>query len=71
MALAKSALAEVQRSLATAAIGGLISTTLLTLCVLPLLYLRVSKPMLFFYAKKVTSLRPNKQVFPYTFRKNF
>ena len=44
MALANGAGAEVQRPLATVVIGGLISTTLLTLFVLPSLYLRVRKP---------------------------
>ena len=38
MALAKSAGAEVQRPLATVVIGGLISATVLTLIVLPCLY---------------------------------
>jgi cobalt-zinc-cadmium resistance protein CzcA len=39
MALSSSAGAEVQRPLATVVIGGLITATLLTLLVLPLLYL--------------------------------
>jgi cobalt-zinc-cadmium resistance protein CzcA len=43
MALASGAGAEVQRPLATVVIGGLISSTLLTLAVLPALYLRWSK----------------------------
>ena len=38
MAISTSAGAEVQRPLATAVIGGLISLTLLTLLVLPLVY---------------------------------
>ncbi|HET6544178.1 MAG TPA: efflux RND transporter permease subunit, partial [Chryseolinea sp.] len=38
MALARSAGAEVQRPLATVVIGGLISATVLTLIVLPCLY---------------------------------
>jgi cobalt-zinc-cadmium resistance protein CzcA len=38
MALSTSAGAEVQRPLATVVIGGLISSTLLTLIVLPTLY---------------------------------
>ena len=38
MALSTSAGAEVQRPLATVVIGGLISSTLLTLVVLPTLY---------------------------------
>jgi cobalt-zinc-cadmium resistance protein CzcA len=43
MALATSAGAEVQRPLATVVIGGLITATLLTLLVLPLLYLRFER----------------------------
>lgn len=43
MALANSSGAEVQRPLATVVIGGLITSTLLTLLVLPTLYLMVSK----------------------------
>jgi heavy metal efflux system protein len=39
MALATSAGAEVQRPLATVVIGGLVSSTLLTLLVLPAVYL--------------------------------
>ena len=53
MALSKTAGAEVQRPLATVVIGGMISATLLTLFVLPVLYrwveerdLSVSKPMI-------------------------
>jgi len=38
MALSQSSGAEVQRPLATVVIGGLISATLLTLVVLPVLY---------------------------------
>jgi len=38
MALATSAGAEVQRPLATVVIGGLITSTLLTLLILPTLY---------------------------------
>jgi len=38
MALARSAGAEVQRPLATVVIGGLITSTLLTLLILPTLY---------------------------------
>ncbi|WP_267872341.1 efflux RND transporter permease subunit [Massilia sp. LC238] len=52
MALASGARAEVQRPLATVVIGGLISTTLLTLFVLPSLYLRVCKPKHVLDAKK-------------------
>ena len=43
MALATSAGAEVQRPLATVVIGGLITSTLLTLLVLPALYARVMR----------------------------
>jgi heavy metal efflux system protein len=43
MALSGSAGAEVQKPLATVVIGGLISATLLTLVVLPVLYLLFSK----------------------------
>ena len=43
MALSQSAGAEVQRPLATVVIGGLISATLLTLVVLPVIYLGVMK----------------------------
>ena len=44
MALATSAGAEVQKPLATVVIGGLISSTLLTLIVLPCLYIYFTKP---------------------------
>lgn len=44
MALATSAGAEVQRPLATVVIGGLVTATLLTLVVLPVLYLRFLPP---------------------------
>jgi cobalt-zinc-cadmium resistance protein CzcA len=44
MALATGAGAEVQRPIATVVIGGLISATLLTLFVLPSLYLRFARP---------------------------
>jgi heavy metal efflux system protein len=43
MALSSSAGAEVQKPLATVVIGGLITATLLTLFVLPLLYILVEK----------------------------
>lgn len=43
MALSTSSGAEVQRPLATVIIGGLISATLLTLFVLPVLYVWVEK----------------------------
>jgi cobalt-zinc-cadmium resistance protein CzcA len=45
MALATGAGAEVQRPLATVVIGGLITATLLTLFVLPALYLRFVRPV--------------------------
>ncbi len=44
MALASSAGAEVQRPLATVVIGGLVTSTLLTLLVLPTLYYRFEMP---------------------------
>ena len=44
MAISTSAGAEVQRPLATVVIGGLISATLLTLVVLPVLYAYLNKP---------------------------
>ncbi|WP_045542199.1 efflux RND transporter permease subunit, partial [Acetobacter tropicalis] len=43
MAVSTSAGAEVERPLATVVIGGLISSTLLTLLVLPSLYARIMK----------------------------
>jgi cobalt-zinc-cadmium resistance protein CzcA len=43
MALATSAGAEVQKPLATVVIGGLISSTILTLIVLPCLYVYFEK----------------------------
>lgn len=43
MALATSAGAEVQRPLATVVIGGLVTSTLLTLLVLPVLYARIMR----------------------------
>jgi len=43
MALSHGAGAEVQRPLATVVIGGLITSTLLTLLVLPTVYLWVEK----------------------------
>ncbi|MBS1586528.1 MAG: CusA/CzcA family heavy metal efflux RND transporter [Bacteroidetes bacterium] len=49
MALSTGAGAEVQKPLATVVIGGLLSATLLTLFVLPLLYIIFSKP------KKISS----------------
>ena len=50
MALSNGAGAEVQRPLATVVIGGLVTATLLTLLVLPALYLMVEKR----FAKKIT-----------------
>ena len=44
MALATGTGAEVQRPLATVVIGGIISSTLLTLLVLPLLYRMAYRP---------------------------
>jgi cobalt-zinc-cadmium resistance protein CzcA len=44
MAISVSAGAEVQRPLATVVIGGLVSATLLTLVVLPILYSIYHKP---------------------------
>lgn len=44
MALSSGAGAEVQRPLATVVIGGLLTATLLTLIVLPLLYILITKP---------------------------
>jgi cobalt-zinc-cadmium resistance protein CzcA len=44
MALSQSSGAEVQRPLATVVIGGLISATLLTLIVLPVLFTYFNKP---------------------------
>ncbi|GAA4446668.1 CusA/CzcA family heavy metal efflux RND transporter [Ravibacter arvi] len=43
MAVSQSAGAEVQRPLATVVIGGIITASLLTLLVLPILYLRIEK----------------------------
>ena len=43
MALAHGTGAEVQKPLATVVIGGLISSTILTLLVLPILYIRFEK----------------------------
>jgi cobalt-zinc-cadmium resistance protein CzcA len=43
MALSHGAGAEVQRPLATVVIGGLITSTLLTLLVLPALYLLIAR----------------------------
>jgi cobalt-zinc-cadmium resistance protein CzcA len=43
MALSRSAGAEVQRPLATVVIGGLLTSTLLTLLVLPAVYLWVER----------------------------
>jgi len=53
MALATSAGAEVQKPLATVVIGGLISSTLLTLFVIPCLYIYFER-----FAKKVNTVLP-------------
>lgn len=45
MALSSTAGAEVQKPLATVVIGGLVSSTLLTLFVLPILYIRFNRKM--------------------------
>ncbi|WP_124636409.1 CusA/CzcA family heavy metal efflux RND transporter [Taibaiella sp. KBW10] len=45
MAISSSAGAEVQKPLATVVIGGLISATLLTLFILPLLYMMFNRPI--------------------------
>ena len=45
MAISTSAGAEVQRPLATVVIGGLISATLLTMVVLPVLYATLTNPI--------------------------
>ncbi len=55
MALATSAGAEVQRPLATVVIGGLITSTLLTLLVLPCLYI-------YFERIKFSKVKPNKVI---------
>ncbi|MDD2285647.1 MAG: efflux RND transporter permease subunit, partial [Paludibacter sp.] len=52
MALSSSAGAEVQKPLATVVIGGLITSTLLTLVVLPVLYIIFSKRKFRFPSKK-------------------
>ncbi len=54
MALSNSAGAEVQRPLATVVIGGLITATLLTLIILPILYCLMDKLSM----KKLTSVIP-------------
>ncbi|WP_411893865.1 CusA/CzcA family heavy metal efflux RND transporter [Winogradskyella sp. A2] len=58
MAISTSAGAEVQRPLATVVIGGLITATLLTLVVLPVLYAFFNKPQMAKLSKnsKLTSL---------------
>lgn len=53
MAISTSAGAEVQRPLATVVIGGVISATLLTLVVLPVLY---------YYFERSVRLKPNKKI---------
>ncbi|SEP79001.1 cobalt-zinc-cadmium resistance protein CzcA [Hyunsoonleella jejuensis] len=59
MAISTSAGAEVQRPLATVVIGGLVTATLLTLVVLPVLYALFSK-----YRKNGTTLKNNKVNLP-------
>lgn len=54
MALSHGSGAEVQKPLATVVIGGLISATLLTLFILPILYLIFEKPMKRFKAKNLS-----------------
>ncbi|MCX8487199.1 MAG: efflux RND transporter permease subunit, partial [Crocinitomicaceae bacterium] len=54
MALSHGSGAEVQKPLATVGIGGLISATLLTLFILPILYLIFEKPMKRFKAKNLS-----------------
>jgi heavy metal efflux system protein len=56
MALSTSAGAEVQKPLATVVIGGLITTTILTLMVLPVFYLYFTRQREKFYARKKASL---------------
>lgn len=58
MALATSAGAEVQRPLATVVIGGLVTSTLLTLIVLPCLYIYFEriKPFSFKHSKKLMTV---------------
>ncbi|MFD1142413.1 CusA/CzcA family heavy metal efflux RND transporter [Larkinella insperata] len=55
MALSNTAGTEVQKPLATVVIGGLVTATLLTLLVLPVLYFLVEKR----FGKRDTSLLPN------------
>ncbi len=56
MAMSKSAGAEVQRPLATVVIGGMISATLLTLFILPILYKWSESPSRIRFSKLPTSL---------------
>lgn len=60
MALSNTAGAEVQKPLATVVIGGLITATLLTLLVLPVLYFLIEKR----FGKRDTSLLPNAKTGP-------
>lgn len=55
MAMSSSAGAEVQKPLATVVIGGLISSTLLTILVFPVLYIIVSRLRLRFKRKKLNT----------------
>jgi cobalt-zinc-cadmium resistance protein CzcA len=59
MAISSSAGAEVQRPLATVVIGGLLSATLLTLFVLPILYYWVEKKSFKFFVSKRKLLVPS------------
>ncbi len=56
MAISSGAGAEVQKPLATVVIGGLVTATLLTLIVLPLLYILFTKPLKGGFGVKIASL---------------
>ena len=58
MAISTSAGAEVQRPLATVVIGGLITSTLLTMIILPLFYSIFDRPVKFHGRKKKSHLPP-------------
>ena len=64
MALATGTGAEVQKPLATVVIGGLISATLLTLFVLPALYVRFSKAAMSVPPKKLPEPEPEELPVP-------
>lgn len=66
MAISSSAGAEVQRPLATVVIGGLITATLLTLIVLPVLYSMFNKKRLKSSAPKTTGLLLLLVILPFT-----